>query len=158
MNDPRKIVGDFYEELLMNLFGLKRADREVLGNVPDLIASDGSFFMEVKAGASYHGGVINKSQLQRFDDITNMRRFYAFFHHSINKDMRKRYPTEGKLRIALAEKFVSLYIFPFSLTKAHFERSKLIATPKHDDYVQLNRSTAERIYRDNPEEWGGAWT
>ena len=148
MYDPRRIVGGFFEQNVMELFGLVRTDMEQAGTVPDLLSRDGSFFVEVKASSHSNGGVINKGQLYRFDDNIDKRRFYAFAYHSIARHMARDYPTEEELRAVL--KMRSLFLFPFSVTKAYFEALPKKVTKGHDDFVQLKESDAKRIfYKDN---------
>ena len=148
MYDPRRIVGDFFEQRVMELFGLIRTDVEQVGDVPDLVSRDGSFFVEVKASSHSNGGVINKSQLCRFDDQIDKRRFYAFAYHPIAKHMARDYPTKEELRDALEMR--SLFLFPFSVTKAYFEASRKKSPSGHDVFVQLKESDAKRIfYQDN---------
>lgn len=151
MKDARGIVGDFFEKKIMNIFDLIRTDVNALGHVPDLMSKDGSFFVEVKASAYDNGGVINKTQLFRFDKEINIRRFYAFPYHSINKHMQIYYPTEKELRNALDLR--SLYLFPFSIVKAYFEKSKKRIHPKHDDFVQLDEKSSKRIFQEDLQLW-----
>jgi len=151
MYEPRRIVGDFFEQRVMRLFDLVRADVESLGIAPDLRSKDGSFFVEVKASAYDNGGVINRTQLRRFSDDISVRRFYAFVYHSISRDMTKDYPTPRRLKCALDLR--SLYLFPFSIVKAHFEKSRKRIHPKHDDFVQLRESLAQAIFEGDKSAW-----
>jgi len=148
---PTIVVGDFFEELLMKAFGLVREDKEMRGKMPDLITKDNSFFVEVKASSFSNGGVIKEKQLYKFDKEVNIRRFYAFPYHSITRDMQILYPSKAKLRAALDLK--SLYLFPFSIVKAHFENSKKIKHPQPDTYVQLTEMQARDIYDGIDYEW-----
>ena len=151
MYDPRPAVGDYFEEQMGNVFDLERIDPGASGSIPDLISKDGSFFVEVKASAYDNGGVIKKTQLNKFGEETNMRRFYIFVYHSINRDMQKKYPTEKKLRGALGSR--SVYLFPFSIVKARFDNSDKITNPKHDDFIQLRESQAKKIFDRDIETW-----
>jgi hypothetical protein len=144
MYEPRRIVGDFFEQRVMRLFDLVLADAESSGTVPDLVSKDCSFFVEVKASAYDNGGVINRTQLHRFSEDISVRRFYAFVYHSISRHMTKEYPTPRRLKCALDLR--SLYLFPFSIVKAHFEKSRKRIHPKHDDFVQLRESLAQAIF------------
>lgn len=144
MYQAKIVVGDFFEQKVMQLFDLVRADSHAFGEVPDLVSKEGSFFAEVKASAYNNGGVINKAQLLRFDRKISAKRFYAFAYHSIGRNMQRDYPTEDKLKNALNLK--SLYLFPFSIIKAHFDMSEKITNPKHDDFVQLKERTAQDIF------------
>ncbi len=151
MYSATQIVGDFFERKVMRIFELERTDPGALGVAPDLISRDSSFYVEVKASAYNNGGVINRGQLYRFDEDIGVRRFYAFAYHSIARDMQRNYLTEKMLRNAL--KLRSLFLFPFSVTKAHFENSKIRKNPKHDDFVQLRESLAQRIFELDEEAW-----
>jgi hypothetical protein len=151
MYNAKKVVGDVFEQKVMQLFDLVRTDRYALGLVPDLISRDSSFFVEVKASAYDNGGVITRMQLYRFDEEIWIRRFYAFVYHSINKNMQRDYPTEIELKRALDLR--SLFLFPFSIAKAHFEHSKIRITPRHDDFVQLRESLAKNIFEGNTDIW-----
>jgi hypothetical protein len=65
--------------------------------------------------------------------------------------MAQSFPTEEALRNALTLR--SLYVFPFSIAKAHFEKSSKISNPRHDDYVQLRESMAKMIFEKDAETW-----
>ena len=149
--DSREVVGDFFEEKVSKLFSLEWADIRELGHLPDLVSKDRTFFVEVKAAAYYNGGVINMGQLGRFDREITVRRFYAFAYHSINRGQAHLFQTKEALGDALDLR--SLYLFPFSIAKAHFEKSKKISNPKHDDYVQLRESLAKRIFEKDEKVW-----
>jgi hypothetical protein len=149
--DPREVVRDVFEEKVSKLFNLEWADVRALGHVPDLVSKDRTFFVEVKAAAYDNGGVINMGQLRRFDREIMARRFYAFPYHSVNRGQAHRFPTEEALGDALGLR--SLYLFPFSIVKAHFEKSWKIRNPKHDDYVQMRESLANRIFEKDAEAW-----
>jgi hypothetical protein len=151
MYNARKAVGDFFEEKITEIFNLIRIDPRSLGNVPDLISEDGSFFVEVKASSYSNGGVINREQLFRFDKEIAIKRFYAFAYHSINRDMEKDYLDKTKLRKALDLR--SLYLFPFSIVKAYFENTPKRINPKHDVFVQLREKQADEIFNGNINEW-----
>ncbi len=135
----------------MQLFDLTRTDPHALGFVPDLVSKDNFFYVEVKASAYDNGGVINKHQLYRFDERIETRRFYAFVYHSINRNMERDYKTEEDLRNALDLR--SLFLFPFSIAKAHLEKSKKTTHPKHDDFVQIRESLAQKIYDGVEDVW-----
>lgn len=151
MKNVTQIVGDFFERRVRRIFELERTDPRALGNVPDLISKDSSFYVEVKASAYTNGGVINREQLYRFDEDIEIRRFYAFVYHSIASNMQRDYPTPEKLRKALDLR--SLFLFPFSITKAHFENSKPRKHPRHDDFVQLKESLAHSIFSLDDDVW-----
>ncbi len=151
MYNTTQIVGDFFERKVGRIFDLERTDPNALGVVPDLISKDGSFYVEVKASAYNNGGVINRGQLYRFDKGIDVRRFYAFAYHPIAGHMQRDYPTAKGLRRALDLR--SLFLFPFSITKAHFENSKKRRHPKHDDFVQLRESLAKKIFGLDEEVW-----
>lgn len=150
MYNAKNIVGDFFEERVMKIFDLIRTDPNQTGILPDLASRDGSFYVEVKSSAYYNGGVINERQLLGFDEMVNARRFYAFVYHSI-RNMEKNYPTGEELRDALDLR--SIYMFPFSITMAHFNKSHKRTPPNHDCFVQLNESFAGSIFNHD----AGAW-
>jgi hypothetical protein len=149
--DPRRAIGGFFEAKAARMFGLEWADVMALGHIPDLVSKDRSFFIEVKSSAYDNGGVINMGQLRRFDREITARRFYAFAYHSINRGMAKDFRTEKALRDALAIR--SLYVFPFSIVRAHFEKSWKIRNSRHDTYVQLRESLAKRIFSKDAKAW-----
>lgn len=151
MYRTEQVVGDVFENKVMDLFDLVKADSQMTGMNPDLFSQDQSFCFEVKASSYTNGGVINKTQLKRFGKKVNVRRFYAFAYHSITKDMKKDYPNKDALIKALD--FRSLYILPFSVVDAHFDSSKKRVTPLHDTYVQLIESLAEKIFTFDDNEW-----
>lgn len=153
MYNPQQVVGAFFEKKIMQLFDLTKADIKNNGNVPDLISKDLSFFVEVKASAYDNGGVINKTQLYRFDKNINLRRFYAFAYHSLSRGtcLKKTFPKADLLIQSLDLR--SLYLFPFSLVKAYFESSKKRENPNHDTFVQLRESMADRIFKKDEEIW-----
>jgi hypothetical protein len=152
--NARLIVGEFFEEKLMKLFDLIRIDKksgETPGKVPDLISKDNSFYVEVKASAYNNGGVIKGKQLLKFDREIERKRFYAFAYHSIKKSMHENYETERELIKALDLK--SLYIFPFSIIKAHYNHSAKQHYIDRGMYAQLNESEAEKIFLGDSEIW-----
>lgn len=151
MYQPKIVVGNFFEDKVMKLFGLIRMDPYALGTVPDLVSRTGSFYVEVKSASYTNGGVINREQLYRFDAGINARRFYAFAYHPITENMQRDYPTPRKLRNALSLR--TLFLFPFSIAKAHFEHSKQKNTPKHDSFVQMRESTAIDIFSREQKVW-----
>ncbi|MFH0831491.1 MAG: hypothetical protein V1886_01330 [archaeon] len=65
--------------------------------------------------------------------------------------MQRNYPTEDELKNALSLR--SLYLFPFSIIKAHFDKSEKITNPKHDDFVQLKERTAHDIFEGGSRAW-----
>ncbi|MCX6773491.1 MAG: hypothetical protein NTY68_00645 [Candidatus Micrarchaeota archaeon] len=149
--DPREVIGQFFEEKVSKLFNLEWADVKSLGHVPDYVSKDRSFFVEVKSSAYDNGGVINMGQLRRFDREIMVRRFYAFPYHPINRGQAHLFLTREELRNALSLR--SLYLFPFSIVKAHFEKSWKIRNPKHDTYIQLRESRARKIFEKDEEAW-----
>jgi hypothetical protein len=150
---PRQIVGNFFEEKVMQLFDLTCADTEKSGEVPDLVSRDGSFFVEVKGSSFNNGGVIKRNQLYKFDKHINVRRFYAFAYHSIDthRSMQRDYPTPNRLKQALD--FRSLYLFPFSIVKAYFEGNQEEENPKRDYFVKLREDVAQAIFEGDKTTW-----
>jgi len=151
MYNTKKVVGDFFEEKIVQLFDLIRIDPQGIGRAPDLVARDGSFYVEVKASAYNNGGVIKRAQLYRFDKDISVRRFYVFVYHSIIKDMEKLYSTEEELKRILDLK--SLFLFPFSTVKAHFEKSKKSYHHQVDFFVQLKENMAADIFLGDEKAW-----
>jgi len=151
MYNPRLTVGDFFEERVRKLFDLIKIDTGHSGSIPDLKSKDGSFYVEVKASAYNNGGVVKEEQLFRFDNDINARRFYAFAYHSIGSHMERDYPNEEKLRDALDLK--SLYLFPFSIIKAHYKNSKQIRYLDRGFFVQIRESLARKIFNGEEEVW-----
>lgn len=149
--DVRAVVGDYFEDFCVKIFDLEKTNDTAL---PDLQSKDKSFFVEVKGSGSTHGSVINETQLYKFDETIDARRFYANCFHSINASMQKLYKTEKDLKKGLKERFVGLYLFPFSIMKAHFENSNKIKSSKHDTYVQLRESIASKIFDEDIISWG----
>lgn len=149
--NPQQVVGEWGEKRVSALFDLVRNDPRDGWNVPDLIARGEPFYVESKASAFNNGGVINKRQLYRFDSLVNMKRFYAFLFHSVTDNMRETFPTQADLLEALDPR--SLFLFPFSVVRAHFETSKVRQTPRHDDFVQLNEAQARAIFDKDRETW-----
>jgi len=145
MYNPRLVVGAFFEQKVGDLFSMIRIDSSLSGNAPDLAAEDGSFYVEVKASAFDNGGVIKERQLLRFDSQISARRFYAFAYHNIpnKRGMRRNY-SECELLAAL--KLRSLYLFPFSIVTAFFEKSSKRKYRIMDNFVTLNESTANTIF------------
>jgi hypothetical protein len=153
MIDHRKIVGNFFEEKVSEIFNLERTDRI---DLPDRISKDKRFYVEIKGSSYINGGVIKKEQLYKFDDIINARRFYAFGYHSIKKDMMKKYRTKKTLLKDLDLR--SLFLFPFSIVKAHYENSKKryyqdYSQHKTIYYVQIKESLAKKIFNKNKDAW-----
>jgi len=151
IEDPREIVGSFFEKKVADLFALRKADQSNSGDLPDLVSADGCFFVEVKASAYNNGGVIKKAQLLRFDSTINRRRFYAFAYHSIGKNMQKRFPTRKRLEAALDLR--SVYLLPFSIVLTYFDRSKKRINQKYGEFVQLRESVAGQIFTLQDEAW-----
>ena len=144
MDDPREVVGTHFEKLVKNIFNLLEPDSREYGLMPDLTSREGSFDVEVKASSYTNGGVINEKQLMGFNNFNEVKRFYAFAYHSITKNMKKKYPTADKLKDALELK--SLYLFPLSIVKAHFETSKKRKPKNHDAFVSLKEKHAKEIF------------
>jgi len=151
MYSSKKIVGDFFEERVVNLFDLVRIDENGVGLTPDLVSKKGEFFVEVKGSAYNNGGVIKQRQLYRFDRDIAVRRFYAFGFHSIASDMERLYPNEERLKKALDVR--SVFLFPFSIVKAHYERSKKRYHHQVDFFVQLRESLAQAIFSGDSDAW-----
>jgi len=151
MYNVRLVIGDFFEQKVMQLFNLNRTDIHSKGIFPDLTSKDYSFCVEVKSSSYSNGGVIKEKQLYAFDDIINSRRFYAFVYHSIRRDIQKKYPTEKQLRKALDLR--SLFLFPFSIAKAHFENSQKRNYLTNDYFVQLKESSAKNIFEKDSLAW-----
>jgi hypothetical protein len=149
--DPKQVVGAFFEQAIMILFDLVKADKDNTGEVPDLVSRTNSFFVEVKAASYARGGVINEKQLYRFDETICLRKFYAFAYHSICRDMQKDFPSPELLREALDIK--SVYLFPFSIVKAYFENSKKRKKNEEDNFVQLRENQAQDIFEGGEQMW-----
>lgn len=150
MKDSRTIIGKFLQEKVRKSFGLKESKKEIGKILPDLYHPKGIYTMEVKTSAYNNGGVINMKQLYSIDKQTQDIRFYAFIFHPLTK-VEGVYQTEFGLKRALCTK--SLFILPFSITKAHFENSKLRRNEKHDSYVQLTESQAFEIFNEDKSVW-----
>lgn len=148
--DHRQVVGRHFEDIVSEIFRLRISDIKSLGNVPDLMSRDDSFYVEVKASAYNNGGVIKGEQLSRFNKEINAKRFYAFCYHSL-KNMERDYKTKKSLIKALDLK--SLYMFPFSIVKSFYDNSKKRHVTGHFNFVSLNERTAERIFRKDEGEW-----
>ena len=151
MYNVRLVVGNFFEEKTIQLFDLIRTDPNASGTVPDLTSRDGSFFVEVKSSSYNNGGVIKQRQLYEFDRIMDKRRFYAFVYHSIKREMQKNHPTEEKLKKALDLR--SLFLFPFSIVRAHFENSQKRDYQASDYFVQLRETLARNIFEEDSLAW-----
>ena len=151
MYDPRKVVGDFFEEKLRLLLNLNRYDDRGNGSVPDLISKSNSFYMESKASAFNKGGMIKEKQLLKFNEERGIRRFYAFGYHSIVNGRLARYKDEDRLRNSLDLR--SLYIFPFSIVMAYYEHSKKIRAPNNGFYIQLREQDARNIFSGKKRVW-----
>ena len=65
--------------------------------------------------------------------------------------MQATYQTEKALRKALELR--SLFLFPFSIVRAYFERTPVRTTPGHDDFVQLDEKHALLIFSKQEEMW-----
>ncbi|MFH1631109.1 MAG: hypothetical protein ABIA21_02710 [Candidatus Aenigmatarchaeota archaeon] len=150
--NPQQAVGEWFEEMLAHIFyGLKRVDRQMIGKLPDLVYDNGLFYIEAKFSAYNNGGVINKRQLERFDNIQDAKRFYAFGFHSITRGMQRNYPRKDDLRNALDIR--SIYIFPSSIVRRYFEMTDKTVTQRHDDLVQIDEKTALDIFRWKSDIW-----
>lgn len=151
--DARPVVCNFFEDVFMNVFDLKRVNIKSLGKVIDFISKDDSYFVEVKGSAYDNGGVIKEKQLIRYDKEVLDKRFYGFGFHSFSKrySLQKQFPTKSKLKKALTVK--SLYLIPFSIVKAHFSNSVARVHPEQDMYVQLDEKQSNRIFILEPEIW-----
>jgi len=150
MYHPQSIVGEVFEKKLMQIFDLAKVDISGSGHVPDLASKDFSFYVEVKASAYNNGGVIKGPQLKRFDKNMAAKRFYAFAYHSITDPMHKVYLTRARLKNALDLK--SLFLFPFSIVKAHYNNSKKVSS-KYFEFVQMKESTAQKVFDKNELVW-----
>jgi hypothetical protein len=147
--NPKNIIGDFFEKKVAGLFDLVLADAS--NSPPDLVSRDGSFYVEVKASAYNNGGVINGSQLSRFDESVAVRRFYAFAYHSLGKDIQRNYPSENLLLSALDLR--SLFLFPFSIVKAHFDAFPKKYDSSGSEFVQLRENVAKKIFCGDETVW-----
>jgi len=147
---PQGVVGRFGEKLVMDLFDLEKADLGDSGRTLDLAPLDKSFYVEVKTSAYNNGRVIKEKQLYRFAENVDVRRFYAFAYHSVTCNMRETYPTAEELETALDLR--SLFIFPFSITRAHFGNSKK-TKQERGNYVQLREDQAADIFGEDRETW-----
>jgi hypothetical protein len=157
MYNPSNVVGDYFEDYACRVFGLDRTDPKLLGNVPDLMAKDGSFFVECKVSSFKNGGVVKGEQLFRFDREISVKRFYVFIYHPVCEKMEDNYPTERKLRNAFDRSLnlVQVYLFPLSIVLAHYAREpKSVKYPGRSYEVQfckLKYKQAQGIYRLDPE-------
>ncbi len=149
MYSPQRVVGDFFEKLVADLFELERQDPRSEGRRPDLYSLKYDFHVEVKASCFKTGGVIKGKQLEGFEDF-HSRRFYAFPYHSIEIKMRDNYPSPEALVNALDLR--SLFLFPISIIQAHFLCSTKRKRPD-DMFVTLNEASAREIYLRSREAW-----
>ncbi len=148
--NPRNVIGEHFEELVSQLFGLVRIDQKAESKVPDLVSEDGSFYVEVKASHFGNGGVIIGEQLFRFDREINPRRFYAFVYHSLT-NIKNSYPTTKVLKNALDMK--SFFLFPFSIVKAFYKNSKTKKSKVGTEFAQLKEEQAKSIFYKENEMW-----
>ena len=147
--DSRHVVGDFFEELVSEMFGLERIDPDLQGQKPDLYSERFDFYVEVKSSFYRTGGVIKERQLNRYN--TKERRFHAFPYHSIAK-IQETCPTEQDLRDVLDLK--SFYLFPYSVARACFDVfTKRGDGVTHEKFVTLSESKARRIFRGEEKIW-----
>ena len=146
--NPQRVVGNFFEPIVMNIFQLAKSDSE---DKPDLVSPDGSFYMEVKASSFKNGGVVKANQLWRYDQKINARRFYAFPFH-LATDIQDNYHTARALRQALSLR--SLYIMPFSVVRAYFQVTNKKQYPYGaDSFVLMRESLANKIFTGEREVW-----
>jgi len=144
----QKVVGDFFEDFIENLFDLIPSESE---DLPDKMAKDGSFFVEVKSGSYKNCCVIKKNQLFRYDKEINQRRFYAFCFHSLDGKLKDKYATSNLLKKDLSLK--SAYLFPFSVVFAHYHSSTINRYPGDDFVVKMRKNNAFNIFNLNSNEW-----
>ncbi len=150
---PSNVVGDYFEDYACRVFDLDRNDPKLVGNVPDLMAKDGSFFVECKAASFKNGGVIKEEQLFRFNKDISVRRFYVFVFHPICENMHQNYPTARRLRNAFDRSSgqFQTYLFPLSIVLAHFDKThKRIKYPGmtyEDKFCQLRYRPAQKIFQ-----------
>jgi hypothetical protein len=145
--DPKQVVGEFFEKYVKRRFNLTKTSKKEL---PDLISKEYPFYVEVKA--SQHGNVIKEKQLKRFDTEIDARRFYALCYHPL-KDLKKNYQDECSLFSALYNCKRSIYMFPFSIVKAHFETGKKQDYGKNDRFVHFRKNQASDIFDEDMETW-----
>jgi hypothetical protein len=146
--NTQQVIGDFFEDLLSRMFGLKRIDRNFSHKEPDLRGE--TFDVEVKSSRFDNGGVIKRRQLKY---IKNRPRDcpYAFPNHELKTPIWKYYQSERSLRRALNLK--SLYILPLSVVKARYETGYRRPYPTDDDFVQIRESLAASIFSGNGYVW-----
>lgn len=147
MPNGQKVVGEWGETQAILMFDLIKTRR---CDVPDLVSQDGSFYVEVKASCYGNGGVINRGQLEFFNEVMYPRRFYLFPYHS-QQDLEARFATEDEMKAALDLR--SVFMFPYSIVNAHFHTSKIRAPRKHDCFVQMPEKTARDIFGGDYRSW-----
>jgi hypothetical protein len=128
-----RVVGEYFEDKAMEIFNLYRADskhgRKIFGSgrIPDLIPFPGQepFFMEIKGAFMYNGTVIKKAQLDTFDEIKEITRFYTMCFHDIKENMKKKYPIKRHLFQALDSSRKSMFVFPYSVVHSYYYCEKI---------------------------------
>ena len=149
---PPRIVGDYFEIKIAETFDLVRIDIARDGNIPDLRARDGSFYMECKASSvdRTHGGVVKGKQLVRFLEEINKRRFYAFAYHVVTENMQENYPTARRLRnqFSRTSHQVQYFVFPFSIVLAFYllKPKSYKDLARKEPFVKLSYKQAQLIY------------
>ena len=146
--NTQQLIGDYFEDLLSRMFGLKRVDQNFSHKEPDL--SDETFCMEVKSSRFDNGGVIKGWQLKYLGEL-KLDCLYAFPYHELNVPIWEHYSSDRGLRRALSLK--SLYIFPLSVVKAQYDTGYKRPYPTGDDFTQIRESLAEMIFAGNSEIW-----
>jgi len=145
--DPKQVIGQYFEGYVRVIFDLVCTGKKEL---PDLVSKDGLFYVEVKS--SNGGSVIKEAQLKRFNEITDARRSYALCFHPLT-NIEETCPEEGGLIYALntCEKYV--YLFPFSVIKAHFEAGPKQTYREADGFVHFRQNQARDIFDKNVDAW-----
>ncbi|MDD5182161.1 MAG: hypothetical protein PHC66_03255 [Candidatus Nanoarchaeia archaeon] len=149
--NPKQVIGRYFEGYVMVLFDLVKTEKK---EFPDLVSKDDLLgrllYVEVKS--SKEGGVIKEAQLKRFGGIADARRSYALCYHTLT-DIEETYPTEGGLIYALNQCKKQVYLFPFSIVKAHFEAGKKQIYAGMDRFVHFRQNQARDIFNKDAGMW-----
>jgi hypothetical protein len=144
----QRVVGDFFEDFVQNAFDLVRSGSN---DLPDLMAKDGSYFVEVKAGSYNNCGVLKQNQLLRYNEEIKQKRFFAFCFHPLTGKLGAKYIDPAALRNALS--LHSLYLLPFSLVWAHFSNANINDYPGGDHVVKMRLNNTTKIFNMDKAEW-----
>lgn len=147
----RIFVGDFYENLFLNMFGGKKLEEtnEQGCFLPDFIMEEEKKIYEVKGGSKYNYYHLRDCQINGFKELLNhdfrdFKLFFAFFTHGL-KNISTNHKNKEELFKNLAEKTESLIILPFSKVKRIHARRK----SRYDGFCY---DTLTRLYRNGLEE------